>query len=416
MSTEEPKKGKGLFGRLFRRGRAEEAAPETEPEREETSVPEEEPISSSPAGPEEGEVGEEGARAPEPAPEGPPAGAAEDEPPGEEEPPAPEGEPPAEEPEPSGEEETGAPEAPSRGGLFSRLRQGFSKTRQGLVQKVDRILFGKKEIDAETLDELEEALVTADLGVATAMRLVDEIRDKVGRKELRSPEALREHLKAAIREILVAEEARFEPPAEGPCVIMVVGVNGVGKTTTIGKIAAQYRAQGKRVILAAGDTFRAAAIEQLEIWGQRVGAQVIRHQQGSDPAAVAFDAVEAGKARGADVVIVDTAGRLHTKRNLMEELKKVRRVIGKALPGAPHQVLLVLDATTGQNAVSQARLFHEAVGVDAIALTKLDGTARGGVIVAICDELKIPVQYIGIGEGVDDLRPFDARAFVDALF
>ncbi|GAB4254198.1 signal recognition particle-docking protein FtsY [Deferrisoma sp.] len=407
MSTEEPKKGKGLFGRLFRRGRAEEPAPETEPEREETPVPGEEPAPSPPAGPEE---------KPEPTPEGPPAGAAEDEPPGEEEPPASEEEPPAEEPEPSAEEETGAPEAPSRGGLFSRLRQGLSKTRQGLVQKVDRILFGKKEIDAETLDELEEALVTADLGVATAMRLVDEIRDKVGRKELRSPEALREHLKAAIREILVAEEARFEPPAEGPCVIMVVGVNGVGKTTTIGKIAAQYRAQGKRVILAAGDTFRAAAIEQLEIWGQRVGAQVIRHQQGSDPAAVAFDAVEAGKARGADVVIVDTAGRLHTKRNLMEELKKVRRVIGKALPGAPHQVLLVLDATTGQNAVSQARLFHEAVGVDAIALTKLDGTARGGVIVAICDELKIPVQYIGIGEGVDDLRPFDARAFVDALF
>ncbi|RMG85479.1 MAG: signal recognition particle-docking protein FtsY [Candidatus Dadabacteria bacterium] len=405
-----------MFGRLFRRGRGEEPAPGTEPEREEAPAPGEEQASSPLAGAEEGELEEERAGEPEPTPEGPPAGAAGDEPQGEEEPPAPAEEPPAEEPEPSGEEETGAPEAPSRGGLFSRLRQGLSKTRQGLVQKVDRILFGKKEIDAETLDELEEALVTADLGVATAMRLVDEIREKVGRKELGSPEALREHLKAAILEILVAEEARLEPPAEGPCVIMVVGVNGVGKTTTIGKIAAQHRAQGRRVILAAGDTFRAAAIEQLEIWGQRVGAQVIRHQQGSDPAAVAFDAVEAGKARGADVVIVDTAGRLHTKRNLMEELKKVRRVIGKALPGAPHQVLLVLDATTGQNAVSQARLFHEAVGVDAIALTKLDGTARGGVIVAICDELKIPVQYIGIGEGVDDLRPFDARAFVDALF
>ncbi len=307
------------------------------------------------------------------------------------------------------------PAPPGGGGLLARLRRGLSRTRRGFVQKVDRVLFGKREIDAETLDELEEALVTADLGVHTATQLVDDIRERVSRKELASPEALRAHLKRAILEILDLPVPEAEP-LPSPWVLMVVGVNGVGKTTTIGKLAAQYRRAGRRVILAAGDTFRAAAIEQLEIWGERVGAQVVRHQPGSDPAAVAYDAVEAAKARGADVVIVDTAGRLHTKHNLMEELKKVRRVIGKALPGAPHQVLLVLDATTGQNAVSQARLFHQAVGVDAIALTKLDGTARGGVIVAICNELRIPVRYIGIGEAVDDLRPFDPAEFVDALF
>ncbi|WP_025321753.1 signal recognition particle-docking protein FtsY [Deferrisoma camini] len=407
MSEEIPKK-RGLFGRLFRRGGGEAVEPPEPP-----SEPDEEPTS--------------GEEADAPAPEPP----ADQEPSPEEEPlPEPEevGEAPPPEPadappepvpeeEREGEAEEGSGEdSPARAGFLARLRQGLAKTRQGLAKKVDRVLFGKKEIDAETLDELEEALVTADLGVATVMHLVDEIREKVSRKELVRPEALREHLKAAIREILVAEEARPAPEGVRPWVIMVVGVNGVGKTTTIGKIGARFRREGKRVILAAGDTFRAAAIEQLEIWGNRIGAQVVRHQQGSDPAAVAFDAVEAGKARDADVVIVDTAGRLHTKRNLMEELKKVRRVIGKALPGAPHEVLLVLDATTGQNAVSQARLFHEAVGVDAIALTKLDGTARGGVIVAICDDLKIPIRYIGIGEGVEDLRPFDAQAFVDALF
>jgi fused signal recognition particle receptor len=301
-------------------------------------------------------------------------------------------------------------------GVLGRLRQGLAKTRQGFVQKVDRILFGKKEIDAQTLAQLEEALVTADLGVQTAMRLIEEIQEKVDRKELTSPEALRAHLKEAVLRILVADEGHFELGDQRPYVLMVVGVNGVGKTTTIGKLAAQFRKRGHKVILAAGDTFRAAAVEQLEIWGQRVDAQVVRHQHGSDPAAVAFDAVEAAKARGADLVIVDTAGRLHTKQNLMEELKKVQRVIGKALPGAPHEVLLVLDATTGQNAIAQAQIFHQAVGVDSLVLTKLDGTAKGGVIVGICDELKIPVQFIGIGEKVDDLRPFDARAFVEALF
>ncbi|NTU59960.1 MAG: signal recognition particle-docking protein FtsY [Deltaproteobacteria bacterium] len=311
-------------------------------------------------------------------------------------------------PEPSPEED--------KGGFFGRLKQGLSRTRQGLVEKIDRILHGKKEIDADTLAELEEALVTADLGVHTSVRLIQEIQARIDRKELTSPDALRAHLRDAIEKILVEDEGHFDLGDARPYVLMVVGVNGVGKTTTIGKIAAQYRDRGKKVILAAGDTFRAAAVEQLEIWGQRVGAQVVRHQHGSDPAAVAFDAVEAAKGRGADLVIVDTAGRLHTKSNLMEELKKVQRVIGKALPGAPHEVLLVLDATTGQNAINQARIFRDAVGVDSIALTKLDGTAKGGVIVGICDELKIPVQFIGIGEKVEDLRPFDARAFVEALF
>ncbi|MEW6490780.1 MAG: signal recognition particle-docking protein FtsY [Thermodesulfobacteriota bacterium] len=322
--------------------------------------------------------------------------------------------------EASGREEPEEPEAeaPSGGrpGLLARLRQGLSKTRQGFVHKVDRILFGRKEIDAQTLEELEEALVTADLGVHTSTRLIAEIQERVSRKELTSPEALREHLKQSIAGILLADEGHFELGQARPHVLLVVGVNGVGKTTTIGKIAAQFRQRGHKVVLAAGDTFRAAAIEQLEIWGKRAGAAVVRHQHGSDPAAVAYDAVAAAVARGADLVIVDTAGRLHTKAHLMEELKKVSRVLTKALPGAPHEVLLVLDATTGQNAINQAKIFHEATRVDSIALTKLDGTAKGGVIVGICDELKIPVKFIGIGEKVEDLRPFDARAFVEALF
>ncbi|MDW7710445.1 MAG: signal recognition particle-docking protein FtsY [Deferrisomatales bacterium] len=313
------------------------------------------------------------------------------------------------------EEEPGGGEA-DRPGFFSRLRSGLSKTRQGFVRKIDRLLLGKKQIDEETLEALEEVLLTADLGVRTSTRLIQDIQERVSRQELTSPQALRGHLKKAIEEILVADEGHFELGATRPHVLLVVGVNGAGKTTTIGKIASRFRQEGYKVLLAAGDTFRAAAIEQLEIWGRRVGAPVVRHQHGSDPAAVAYDAVEAAVARGVDLLIVDTAGRLHTKTNLMEELKKVSRVIGKALPGAPHEVLLVLDATTGQNAIHQAKIFHEATRVDSIALTKLDGTAKGGVIVGICDELKIPVKFIGIGEKVEDLRPFDARAFVEALF
>ena len=368
-------KKKGFFGRLFRR---EEGEPgELEKEKEEEEEESEASLAHL-----DSELSGEAPLAPDsPEPAMPPEAAARDKP-----------------------------------GLMARLREGLSKTRQGFVQKIDRVLLGRKEIDAETLEALEEAMVTADLGVNTSVRLIKGIQARVSRRELTSPEALRDHLRGAIQEILVGDEGHFELGDARPYVLMVVGVNDVGKTTTIGKIAAQFRRRGHKVLLAAADTFRAAAIEQLEIWGERVGAPVVRHQHGSDPAAVAYDAVEAAKARDVDLVIVDTAGRLHTKTNLMEELKKVRRVLDKALPGAPHEVLLVLDATTGQNAISQARVFHEATRVDAIALTKLDGTAKGGVIVGICDELRVPVKFIGIGEKVEDLRPFDARAFVEALF
>jgi fused signal recognition particle receptor len=301
-------------------------------------------------------------------------------------------------------------------GLFGRLRKGLSKTRGSLAGKIDRALFGKKVVDEETLEELEEALVTADIGINTSLRLVEEVTERVNRKELTDPEALRQHLKSRIREILIEDEGHFVLGETRPYVVLVIGVNGVGKTTTIAKIAARHIAEGNKVVIGAADTFRAAAIEQLCTWGERVGADVVRHQHGSDPAAVAFDTLEAAKARGADLVLIDTAGRLHTKTNLMEEMKKIRRVVGNAVEGAPHEVMLVLDSTTGQNAINQAIQFRDTVGVDSIALTKLDGTAKGGVIVGICDELKIPVKFIGIGEQVDDLRPFEAEQFVDAMF
>ncbi|TAL16382.1 signal recognition particle-docking protein FtsY [bacterium] len=314
----------------------------------------------------------------------------------------------------------GGAEAPvetsAEASFLARLRDGLTKTRSTFQKGLDRALFGKKKVDAETLEELEEALVTADIGVNTALRLVGEVSERVRRNELSDPEALREHLKKRIGEILLQDEGHFDLGPEKPRVVLVIGVNGVGKTTTIGKLAAKFTSQGKKVIIGAADTFRAAAIEQLAVWGERAGAEVVRHAHGSDPAAVAYDAIEAGKARGADLVLIDTAGRLHTKHNLMEEMKKIRRVSQKSLEGAPHETMLVLDATTGQNAISQAKQFMEAVGVDSIALTKLDGTAKGGVIVGICDELKIPVKFVGIGEKVEDLRPFDAKEFVEALF
>jgi fused signal recognition particle receptor len=301
-------------------------------------------------------------------------------------------------------------------GLFGRLRRGLSKTRGSLAGKIDRALFGKKVVDEETLEELEEALITADIGVNTTMRLVAEVAERVSRKELTDPEALRQHLKKRIGEILIEDEGHFTLGETRPYVVLVIGVNGVGKTTTIAKIAARHVSEGHKVIIGAADTFRAAAIEQLCIWGERVGAKVVHHQHGSDPAAVAYDTLEAAKARGADLVLIDTAGRLHTKTNLMEEIKKIRRVVGNSVEGAPHEVMLVLDSTTGQNAINQAIQFRDTVGVDSIALTKLDGTAKGGVIVGICDELKIPVKFIGIGEQVDDLRPFEATQFIEALF
>jgi len=301
-------------------------------------------------------------------------------------------------------------------GFFGKLKESLSKTRKNFVEKIDSIVTGRKIIDEDLYEELEEALIQADVGIDASLELIDNLRAEVKKRRISNPEELYAILKELIQGILCVETAALDTADTQSVVIMVVGVNGVGKTTTIGKLAHYYKEGGKSVLLAAADTFRAAAIDQLEIWGNRVGVGVIKHSEGSDPAAVAFDSVHAAQAREIDVLIVDTAGRLHTKSNLMEELKKVRRVISREMPDAPHEVLLVLDATTGQNAISQARLFKEAVGVTGLVLTKLDGTAKGGVVIAIKQGLDIPIKMIGVGEGIDDLRPFDAREFVEALF
>lgn len=301
-------------------------------------------------------------------------------------------------------------------GLLSSLKEGLHKTREGFIRKLDRLLMGKARLEGQTLEEFEELLITADLGVFTTHRLIREVESRMKRAEVERPELLRQHVREAILDILCPRQAPLVVGESRPYVIMVVGVNGVGKTTTIAKLAFLLKKEGFRVMLVAGDTFRAAAIEQLQMWGDRVGVEVIRQQHGADPSAVAFDALQAGKARSADVVILDTAGRLHTKVNLMEELKKVQRVVGKLVEGAPHEVLLVLDATTGQNAISQARLFNEALGVTGIAMTKLDGTAKGGILVAVASELEIPIRYVGVGETMEDLQVFRASDFVDALF
>lgn len=298
-------------------------------------------------------------------------------------------------------------------GLFDRLKQGLAKTRRGLIEKVESIFSGRK-IDFETLEELEEALLTSDIGVKATTEIIDFLKEKTRKGEIREPSKIKEYLKSEMSAMLGESQPLYID--KRPFVILAVGVNGVGKTTTIGKLAARFINDGKTVILAAADTFRAAAIEQLEIWARRTGAHIVRHQSGSDPAAVAFDAIEAAKARNTDVVIIDTAGRLHTKSPLMEELKKVRRVIERSIPSAPHEVLLVVDATTGQNALRQAEIFNNAIGVSGIALTKLDGTAKGGIIFAIRKELGIPIRLIGIGEGIDDLRDFEPKEFVEALF
>jgi len=299
-------------------------------------------------------------------------------------------------------------------GFFERLKQGLTKTKQGFVEKVEAIFQGKS-IDSETLEELEETLILADIGAISASEVVEHLREKARKGELGESGSVKDFLKKELSSLLGAGQ-KLVPYGEKPFVILAIGVNGVGKTTTIGKLASRFRDQGYSVILAAGDTFRAAAIEQLEIWGKRSHAQVVKHQSGSDPSAVVFDAIEAARARGIDIVIIDTAGRLHTKSPLMEELKKVRRVCAKALPGAPHEVLLVVDATNGQNALKQAEIFNKTVGVTSIALTKLDGTAKGGIVFAIKKELNIPVKLIGVGEGVDDLQDFEPQDFVKALF
>jgi len=302
-------------------------------------------------------------------------------------------------------------------GLFQRLRLGLSKTRSTLTGRLDRLILGKKEITGDLLEELEEILFTSDIGVATTQELIDLVHEKVAGKELDNPEKLKAVLRERILSFLDVPPVQVPEPATGePLVISVIGVNGVGKTTTIGKIAHRFRSEGKKVMLVAADTFRAAAVEQLVIWGDRAGAEVIKQDTGSDPSAVVFDAISAAISRKTDVVLIDTAGRLHTKVNLMEELQKIHRVTGRKLSGAPHEVWLVLDATTGQNAISQAEMFNRALGVTGIILTKLDGTAKGGIVVGISHELKIPIKYIGIGEKVDDLRPFNGGDFVQAMF
>lgn len=299
-------------------------------------------------------------------------------------------------------------------GFFDKLKAGLAKTKKSLVDKVDEVVFGRK-IDETTLDDIEEILIASDIGAKTASDITEEIRNRIKNDTLHSSEDLRMVIKREMSKTL-GQSHPIKISNERPYVILTVGVNGVGKTTTIGKLASRFRGEGYSVMLAAGDTFRAAAIEQLEIWAKRAGAELIKHQSGSDPAAVAFDAVEAAKHRGIDIVIIDTAGRLHTKAPLMEELKKITRVIKKSIPDAPQEILLVIDATTGQNAIRQAHIFNEAIGITGIALTKLDGTAKGGIVFAIYKEFNIPIKLIGIGEGIEDLRDFEPEEFVKALF
>ncbi len=324
--------------------------------------------------------------------------------------------PPREEPRPDKPQVVQQkPQLPS---MFRRLQDRLGKTRNSFIHRLDTLFLGKKKIDQELLDDLEEILITADLGVATTQELLDTARISVKRNELSDPLALKGVLRDKILAFLQESDqpAELVMPESGPFVIMVVGVNGVGKTTSIGKIAAKFVGAGQSVLLVAGDTFRAAAIDQLKIWGDRIGVEVVAGAPGSDPSSVVFDGVAQGVAGDFDVIIIDTAGRLHTSVNLMQELKKIKRVIGKKLEGAPHEVMLVLDATTGQNAISQAKLFNDVVGVTGLTLTKLDGTAKGGIVANVCRELKIPVRFIGIGEQADDLRDFDPQEFVEALF
>ena len=327
-------------------------------------------------------------------------------------------EPRAPEPRPAPASARPAPEEPTdkKSGVFSRLRERLTRTRETLGDGLGTLFIGRKRIDEELMEELETLLLTADVGVPTTTRIMEDLASRVKRKSLADPQALLQALKGELRAVLQAADAPVRQPApERPQVILMVGVNGAGKTTTIGKLAKRLQEEGNSVILAAGDTFRAAAVEQLQTWGERNRVSVVAQQTGADSASVIFDALQAATARGADVLIADTAGRLHTKSNLMEELAKVARVMKKIDPEAPHEVMLVVDATTGQNALSQAIHFHQAIGLTGITLTKLDGTAKGGILFAIADRLKVPIRFIGVGETIDDLRPFDADEFLDAL-
>ncbi len=312
-------------------------------------------------------------------------------------------------------------------GLFSKekkesLDKGLEKTKTSIFSRIAKAVVGKSSVDAELLDHLEEILVSSDVGVGTTLKIIKRLEERVARDKFVSTDELNKLLKEEIESLLAENNTKssdswdFEKPDGKPYVIMVVGVNGVGKTTTIGKLAFQFKSAGKKVLLGAADTFRAAAVDQLDIWSKRADVQIIKQAMGSDPASVAFDSVESGVAQNVDVVIIDTAGRLHNKINLMNELSKIKRVVQKVIPDAPHEVLLVLDASTGQNAIEQARQFTKATEVNALALTKLDGTAKGGVVIGISDEFKIPVKYIGVGEKMEDLQLFNKAEFVDSLF
>lgn len=300
--------------------------------------------------------------------------------------------------------------------LLEKLKSGVQKTREGLVSRIEDVISGRKQIDADLLEELEYTLISADIGVTTTSEILDRIRERVDRKLVGDSGELRGLIRQYLLEVLQSNDRPLAYLAEPPAVIMVVGVNGAGKTTTIGKLASHLKAEGHSVLLCAADTFRAAAVEQLEVWGERTNTRVIRQQTGADPSAVMFDALQAAKSGKTDYVIIDTAGRLQTKTNLMAELEKMRRTAARVIPDAPHEVLLVLDATTGQNGLEQARKFTETSGVTGIVLTKLDGTAKGGVVVAIARELALPIRFIGVGEKVEDLLPFDPEAFIDSLF
>lgn len=302
------------------------------------------------------------------------------------------------------------------------LDKGLEKTKQSFFSKLARTVVGKSKVDAEVLDELEEVLITSDVGVETTLKIIDKIEERVARDKVLGVEELNAILKEEIANLLSENNAfdsvQFDVPkhADGPHVIMVVGVNGVGKTTTIGKLSHQFKSLGKKVVLGAADTFRAAAVDQLIIWAERVGVDIVQQGMNADPSSVAYDTLQSAKAQHADVVLIDTAGRLHNKVNLMKELSKIKRVMDKVIPGAPHEVLLVLDGSTGQNAYEQAKQFAAATDINALAITKLDGTAKGGVVIGISDQMKIPVKYIGVGEGMEDLQAFDRELFVDSLF
>ena len=304
--------------------------------------------------------------------------------------------------------------------LFSKaldkLKNGLKKTREKIGNSLKSVLTFGRKIDEQLLDELEEQLITDDLGVEATMKIIEDLRKAWKEKKIESAEHVIPFLKEDITSYWPEQDRALKIQSEGPTVIMVTGVNGCGKTTSVGKLAARLSSEGKKVVLAACDTFRAAAVEQLTIWSERSGVQIVKHQQDSDPAAVAYDACDAAVSRGADVLIIDTAGRLHTQDNLMRELTKIRNVIAKKIPGAPHEVLLVLDATTGQNAINQAKMFNKAADLTGIVLAKLDGTAKGGIVVAIKDQVNIPVKFVGLGEKVDDMEPFDPQTFVEALF